>query len=385
MNNSEALLILNAISGLGPKRARALITHFGSAAEVVSASQSALLGVCGIPEHAVLNLVHFSSDKFLTHEYHLLKAHGVSVITTDDADYPADLLEISDAPLVLYVQGDRKALSDPSVAIVGSRLASLYGMNIARTFAMELAQAGLTIVSGLARGIDTAAHEGTLKAHGVTVAVLGCGLTHAYPAENKELSERITERGAVISEFPMETPPVSFNFPRRNRIISGLSSGVVVVEAALKSGALITGDYALEQGREVYAVPGQIGNPASEGTNRLIQQGAKLAMSAGDVLEDLAPVLKGDRTKDNQPASEIPNVVLSREEDMLCSSLEEHPLHIDELADKTGLSVTQAALSLFQLELKKIVRQLPGQKYEKIKKIQEHMSTRSQEHKRTQV
>ena len=366
MNNLDALLILNAVSGLGPIRVRAMIEHFGSPEKVLAASQDELLAIAHIPQHAILNMIHFSKDKFLTNEYALLRSNNVSIVTIEDEGYPSHLREIASAPLVLYVRGKCEVLNGPAVAIVGSRLASLYGMGIAQKFAMELAQAGLTIVSGLARGIDTSAHQGALKSGGVTIAVLGCGLNHNYPAENKGLAQSITEHGAVISEFPMETPPASFNFPRRNRIISGLSKGVVVVEAALKSGALITGDFALEQGREVYAVPGKIGDPAAQGTNRLIQQGAKLTMSVDDILEDLAPGLQEfRRAPEEQTADRLPDVPLSNEEHVLCSSLDDEPVHIDELADKTGLTVTQAALVLFRLQLKKMVRQLPGQKYQK--------------------
>lgn len=376
MNNLDALLILNAIPGLGPKRIRALIEHFGSAEKVLSVSQEDLLNTGDLPEHAVLNLVHFSRDQFLGHEYDLLKSRGISVVTMDDQRYPQHLREISTGPVLLYVKGKSEVLKEPAIAIVGSRRASLYGLGVARRFAVELCEAGLSVISGLARGIDTAAHQGALQAQGVTIAVLGCGLDHMYPAENEDLAERIAQDGAIISEFPMETLPVSFNFPRRNRIISGLSHGVVVVEAALKSGALITSDFALEQGREVYAVPGQLGEPASQGANRLIQQGAKLVLSSDDILEDLAPVLKEFRPKKQEPDQDVrTDNTLSVEEQNMCQSFNDEPVHIDELADKAGLSVSQAALTLFKLELKRLVRQLPGQKFEKTKGIQEHKNT----------
>lgn len=386
MNNLDALLVLNAVPGLGPKRIRALIEYFGSAEKVLSASQEDLLSAGDVPEHAVLNLVHFSRDQFLGHEYDLLKSRGISVITMEDQRYPQHLREISTGPVLLYVKGKTEVLKEPAIAIVGSRRASLYGLGIARRFAVELCESGLSIVSGLARGIDTAAHQGALQARGVTIAVLGCGLDHMYPDENEQLAERITQDGAIISEFPMETLPVSFNFPRRNRIISGLSKGVVVVEAALKSGALITSDFALEQGREVYAVPGQVGEPASQGANRLIQQGAKLVLSSDDILEDLAPVLQEFRLREQEAARDVgTDPALSADEHNICRSLNDDPVHIDELADKAGLSVSQAALTLFKLELRKLVRQLPGQRFEIIKEIQEHRNTSTQEHKRPQT
>lgn len=366
MTNLDALLILNAASGIGPNRARSLMGYFGCASKVLSASLEDLLAAGDIPEHAALNILYFPKDKFLAHEYHLLRSRDVSVIAADDEDYPELLREIPSAPLVLYVLGKKESLKEPAVAIVGSRRASLYGLGVAKNFAVELGQAGLTIVSGLARGIDTAAHQGALKVNGITVAVLGCGLNHIYPPENERLAQAIMHNGAVISEFPMETPPASFNFPRRNRIISGLSKGVVVVEAALKSGALITSNFALEQGRDVYAIPGQIGNSGAQGTNQLIQEGAKLTTCVEDVLQDLAPVLKGFRPPKIEVKDEIPeDHSLSDEEQCMCSSLSDEAVHIDELADKTGLPVMQAALVLFRLELKKLVRQLPGQKYQK--------------------
>jgi DNA processing protein len=295
-----------------------------------------------------------------------MQSAGVQAICIEDEKYPQILKEIADAPLVLYIKGSPECLVSPAVAIVGSRRASLYGMGMAQVFAAKLAESGLTVVSGMARGIDTAAHQGAIKAGGVTIAVLGCGLNYVYPPENDLLAKSIFKTGAVISEFPMETPPASFNFPRRNRIISGLSRGVLVVEAALKSGALITSDFALEQGREVFALPGKIGDSSSQGTNKLIQQGAKLTTSVEDILTELAAGLQMYRVK-NEPAAEeaIIDENLSSEEKMLCETLSDVPLHIDELSDKTGMNIAQAAMVLFKLELKKLVRQLPGQKYQK--------------------
>ncbi|MBL8014174.1 MAG: DNA-protecting protein DprA [Candidatus Omnitrophica bacterium] len=366
MSNLDAYLILNAISGLGPKRIKSLIDHFGSVQKVLSLSHTDLTHVDGISDHVALNWVHFSRDRFLTHEYNLMRSGNIQAVCIEDARYPKYLKEISDAPVVLYVQGSLESLNEPSVAMVGSRRASLYGLGIASRFSFEFAQAGLSVVSGLARGIDTSAHQGALKAGGITIAVLGCGLNTVYPAENAKLAQQVCERGAVISEFPMDTPPASYNFPRRNRIISGLSQGVLVVEAAIKSGALITSDFALEQGREVFAVPGNVGDLSSQGTNLLIQQGAKLAMCVEDVLQDLAPGLRSFVNAQESQSLEA-SVTLSREEQMVCSSLSDQQIHIDELADKTGMTVVAAALILFKLELKKLVTKLPGQVYQKVK------------------
>jgi DNA processing protein len=363
-NHKDALLVLNAVCGLGPVRVKSLVEVFGSAAAVLAASHEALSGVAGIPEHAVSNLLNFEKEKFLSQEYDLLHRHRVEAVTIDDRRYPAELREIFDAPVVLYVKGNMDALKSFSVAIVGSRRASLYGLGIAKQFGAGLAELGIPVVSGMARGIDTAAHEGALQARGITVAVLGCGLEHVYPSENRQLSERIAEQGAVVSEFPMATLPASFNFPRRNRIISGLSRGVVVVEAALKSGALITSDFALEHGREVFAVPGQVNSPAAEGTNKLIKQGAKLTTSVEDILEELAPQLLSERPAKNSP-DKAPS--LKGDEQALWAALGDDPLDLDELLTKTGFDVTKASQTLLSLEFKKLIRQLPGRKFAKVR------------------
>lgn len=365
MTDLEAYLILNAISGIGPKRAVRLIEHCGSPQAVLKASYEQFNGIEDVPDHAILNLINFPKDKFLYNEFELIQSKQVVVICKNDKAYPELLKEISDAPLVLYVQGNPQILNEPSIAIVGSRRASLYGLGIAQSFATQMAQSGLCIVSGMARGIDTAAHQGALRARGITAAVLGCGLNHIYPPENAQLAQAIKQSGAVVSEFPMETPPASFNFPRRNRIISGLSQGVLVVEAALKSGALITSDFAIEQGRDVFAVPGKVGESAAQGTNHLIQQGAKLVTSTNDILQDLSVGLSRFCRSSQEVSEDVVDPSLSEDEKNVCTTLKNEVMHIDELADKSGISVVEAALVLFKLQLKKIVRQLPGQKYQK--------------------
>ena len=371
MTNKEALLVLNAVCGLGPVRVKNLIGTLGSAAAVLAASREELLRVPEIPEHVVANILHFPQDKFLAHEYELLLRHRIEVLTIEDNRYPAGLREIYDAPVVLYVKGDIQAFEHFAVAMVGSRRASLYGLGVAKKFAFDLAQLGISVVSGMARGIDTAAHEGALQAQGVTIAVLGCGLEHVYPSENAKLSEAIAQHGAVVSEFPMTTPPASFNFPRRNRIISGLSRGVVVVEAALKSGALITSDFALEHGREVFAVPGQVNALAAQGTNQLIKQGAKLVTSVEDILEDLAPQLLCERPsaqKNDLSAGSSPS--LKEDEQALWALLGDDPLDLDELLGRSGLGAAKASSVLLNLEFRKLIRQLPGQKYQKVRSRQ---------------
>jgi DNA processing protein len=280
------------------------------------------------------------------------------VVTFRDDDYPAVLRSIADAPVVLYVKGQLP--TQGAIAIVGSRRASFYGIEVSAKFAVRLAESDFTVVSGMARGIDAAAHRGALRAKGTTVAVLGSGLSNIYPPEHRKLFEEIAASGAVISEFAMQTPPVPYNFPRRNRIISGLSLGVIVVEAAERSGALITADFALEQGREVFAVPGKIDQASSFGTHNLIKQGAKIVTCVEDVLEDLQPQVAslGTRGSKNRIAK-MPMPGLSADEQKIYGYISDRPVHIDELTEQCGSSVPVMSV-LLQLEIKHLVRQLPG-------------------------
>lgn len=277
--------------------------------------------------------------------------HGVKILSFFDEAYPSALKNIADPPLVLYMKGEL----DPNraaIGIVGARKASDYGLRTARRFSRDLAAAGITVVSGMALGIDAAAHEGALEA-GSTLAVLGSGLAEIYPSSHQSLARRIAEKGALLSEYPMREKARPQYFPIRNRLISGLSRGVLVVEAAEKSGSLITADSALEQGREVYAVPGNVDSSFSSGTNRLLRQGAKPVLDAGDILEDFGiyaePVKK--------------NFTLGPEERALFDTLSLEPLHVDTLVEKTRLGVPQALSALFQMEMKGVVKQLPGKRF----------------------
>ncbi len=291
---TKDLIMLNMVPDVGCVKLRLLLEQFKSPAGIFSSSVSELKSVKGIGQHTARAIKNAYSDYDIEKEIALIKKFGVSVTTLFDDDYPLNLMNIYDPPILLYTKGALKVNDEFAVAIVGSRICTYYGMNMAEKMASELACCGLTVVSGLARGIDTAAHKGALKSKGRTVAVLGNGLSSVYPPENKVLSEQIILNGALISEFPMETPPYKHNFPRRNRVISGLSKAVLVVEAAKKSGALITADFALEQGRDVFAVPGMAGRPLSAGTNSLIKQGAKLIDTANDILEELGiPLVSG--------------------------------------------------------------------------------------------
>ena len=287
---------------------------------------------------------------------------SVRTVSIKDKEYPGLLREIYDPPKELYVKGALPPGDVPMVAVVGSRMTSHYGLRTARAIAADLAAAGVVVVSGMALGIDTASHEGALSAGGKTIAVLGSGFAHLYPPENKKLAEKIAQRGAVITEYPMNTKPEPWNFPRRNRIISGLSLGVLVVEARLKSGALITADLALEQGRDVFAVPGNVDSAKSGGTNWLLKQGAKVATSAEDILEELITSIASSKKKPKEKnASEDED--LSDEEKNLLSLFDSEPIHVDALLESSRLPASRAISALSLLEIKGRLKQLPGKHF----------------------
>jgi len=289
------------------------------------------------------------------------KKAGLEIITLFDANYPQNLKQIPGLPIVLYVSGKITQADNLSLGIVGSRRASLYGLSSAEKFAGELALNNLTIVSGMARGVDTYAHRGALKAAGCTIAVMGSGFNHIYPPENQGLAAQIAKSGAVISEFPMDTKPLAQNFPRRNRLISGLSLGVLVTEAARNSGALITVDFALEQGRDVFALPGRIDACGSMGTNELLKQGAKLVTCSEDILTELN---LGIFDKDEPINPEIKdNILCAKEEDILYNCISRQVLAIDDLIEKTSLSSSQVSSLILRLQFKKLIKELPGKQF----------------------
>ena len=393
-NERDALVVLNAMPGLGPKRISQLKETFGSALKALEVDRKewAQAGFSLQGEE----LQAFVVEEFFQKENALLAKYNAEVITIDDASYPTLLKEIPDAPVVLYVKGDKSILNNVFVAMVGSRKCSFYGQSVASRLAGELVAQGLSVASGMARGIDTSVHQGALNANGVTVAVLGCGLSHVYPSENRELMQKILEKGAVISEYPMDMQPLPFNFPRRNRIISGLSKGVVVVEAGKGSGALITSDCALEQGREVFAVPGSIDSAYSMGTNELIKQGAKLVASCEDILTELKMTdvfsirhpacpdkckqARDERSEERSPRSfanaqddpsgprgQIFESLTDTEREVVNVLSKEKPFHIDKIAEEMNVSVSALYAILFGLEVKGVVAQLPGSCF--IKKI----------------
>jgi DNA processing protein len=281
-------------------------------------------------------------------------------VTWQDEEYPPGLKEIYDPPPVLYVLGTLSPRDLRGVAVVGSRNPTTYGRIAAEKLSFGLGKLGVTVVSGLARGVDSAAHQGVLAAGGRTVGVLGCGIDRVYPPENADLFARVAAQGAVLSEFPLSTPPDSDHFPIRNRIISGISLGVVVVEATLRSGSLITARFALEQGREVYALPGNVDSARSEGTNRLIKQGAKLVMKAEDIVEEILPQLR------QAPPPEPPKLSLPPDEEKILSLLGREAQHIDAVAGRSGWPIGRVSAVLLSLEIAGHVKQLPGMRFLKV-------------------
>jgi DNA processing protein len=346
----------NKVSGIGAARLRALLDYFGDL-ETAWRASSHDLQQAGLDKRSLSNLLAARSEIDLDAELARLARIGVQVLTWDDADYPRNLREVYNAPPVLYMRGRIEERDEWSVAVVGTRRASVYGKEAARMLGMGLAQAGVTVVSGLAQGIDTLAHRACLDAGGRTLAVLGCGVDVVYPSQNARLAAEIVERGALVSEYALGTRPEARNFPPRNRIISGLTLGTVVVEADLGSGALITADFAAEQNREVFAVPGSVFNRNSRGTNDLIQQGAKMVCTVADVLEELNLTMVSEQA---QARAVIPE---NETEALLLDYLSAEPVHVDELRRAVKLPIAQVSSTLALMELKGMVRQVGGMNY----------------------
>ncbi len=344
---------LNRISVLGARRISALTDHFGSAEAAWNASKDQYQSAVDLKGH-LDKLIQEKSSIDPRHEWDLLRKNKIKSISPGSPEYPKLLSQIPYPPPILYYRGSLEKINNPSVAVVGSRRCTFYGREVAGRIAGELASAGVGVISGMALGVDTAAHNGALQNRGYTVAVLGCGLDRCYPPRNQDLMEQIAADGAVISEFSLYTEPVSFNFPQRNRIISGLSLGTVVVEATAKSGALITANYALEQNREVFAVPGNIGSPYSRGCHRLLKDGARLVESVEDILEELYI------EPEEQLTIEITGEVLSASEKAVLEVIPYEPMHIDRIIQLTGAGAAETVATLLSLEIKKKIHQTPG-------------------------
>jgi DNA processing protein len=356
-------IALSRIKGLGCVSFRKLADHFDDPIEAFSVSAAALAEVEGFDQNAIDGVRNFAAWDEVEKEIVRAKQAAVKIVPFTDPSYPARLRMIPDPPPVLYVKGEIRDEDERAVAVVGSRSASDYGRRITRNLCRELVALGFTIVSGMARGIDGAAHEMTLSAGGRTIAVLGSGVDYAYPPEHEHLYQRISQSGAVVSEFPIGTRPMAFNFPARNRVISGLSAGVVVVEATEKSGSLITARLAVEQGREVFAVPGEVGTSRSRGAHRLIRQGAKLVESAHDIIEEIAPQLlrRGGEALSESRRTLPQNV--SGDLQKIFSLFQERSLQIDEIIETSGYSPAKVSQVLLELELHGYIKQLPGKKY----------------------
>ena len=363
---SEKLLpwfALQSAAGIGNRLFKRLIDHFGTPQSVRLASAQQLKQVQGITARLAAGIREQRITDAMRQEVEQATRAGVRIVTLNDPDYPALLLQIPDPPPLLYLKGSLQKEAG-CVAVVGSRNATSYGLQTARQLGAELAGLGITVVSGMARGIDTAAHRGALEAKGRTVAVLGSGLARVYPASNLELSERIACQGAVISEFAMSTDPEPHHFPMRNRIISGLCLGTVVVEASRKSGSLITARLAADQNREVFAVPGSIRSFKSTGTHTLIKQGAKLIENTADILEEIQHRLQVSAAEAPAAGAQPdPNCDLTPDERRVLDALSPYPLHIDDLTRALGMQPAIVARALLQLELKGRVQQSAGKHF----------------------
>ncbi len=357
---------------IGSRRGKSLLEKFKTPKAILEASFDDIAEVENIGGKVAKRIVEGREKIDLGRQIKLIKENNVTLIPLDSELYPVGLKSIFDPPLVLFVKGEILPQDYFSIAIVGTRLASFYGRTMSEKLSSQLAEKGFTIVSGGARGIDTFSHQAALRAKGRTLAVLGCGLDIAYPVDNKKLFEEIAQKGAMISEFPLSTKPDRGNFPMRNRIISGLSLGVVVIEAPYKSGALITVTHANEQGREVFSVPGHADSFVSKGTNQLLREGAKLVENVDDIIEELEPILKSKinelKINQSEPAQKKQISIksgLTEQEAKVCSLLSSGSLDFDDIVVKSQLSVTAVSSVLMMLELKEIVKQLPGKMFQK--------------------
>ncbi len=380
MTEREAIIILNMVEHIGPVKLRALRERFGSAEKILGATESELKHVNGIGDAAARAIHDWEKSVDLSSELQRIEEFGAHVIDQGDAEYPENLAEIHDPPMALYIKGQIKPEDKRAIAIVGSRHTTHYGLETAKKLGYQLAYAGVTVVSGMARGIDTAAHQGALAAKGRTIAVLGCGINVVYPPENKSLYDKIVESGgAIVSEYPFNSPPDAQNFAIRNRVISGLSLGCVVIEAGISSGAMITVKWAEEQGRPVFAVPGRIDSPPSKGCHKLIKDGAKLVEDAEDILtefEYLQPLAEEAKKKgeaeettmgrDAHLGGQARATKLSEVEQKVYDVVGKDETEMDEIIRASDLTSGHVSATLLALEMKKLVKQLPGKRFVRV-------------------
>ena len=365
MTRTEAYLALNLLPKIGPVRVRRLLDVFETPERILTASARDIMQVDGFGKDLAETVSGWESRINLAHELRRIAEEGLTLLTAEDALYPKLLKQIYDPPLILYVKGQLTEKDHNGIAIVGSRHATQYGLNQAKKLGFQMAYAGYSVVSGLARGIDTAAHEGALASKGRTIAVIGSGFGKLYPPENKALAEKIASQGAVISEYPVDYPPDKQTFPMRNRIVSGWSCGIIVVEAPTRSGSLITAQQAADQGRTVYAVPGNVDRPTSHGCNRLIQQGAKLTQEGSDVLDDLNALFP---TQPLAPQTQMvmPLIELTPDEEKVFAAIGTSEAHINEIMAESGLPAPLVSSTLMRLEMKRVIKQLPGKFYTRL-------------------
>ncbi len=366
MDDAERLelLRLTLVPGAGPLTCRALLDHFGTARAVFDASPSALRAVRGIGPKLSEKLASARREIDPEAEWDLCEKAGVTLLFAGDEAYPEALREIPDPPPVLYVRGKIEPGDALGIGVVGSRHATNYGLRCAERMGQSLARVGFTVISGLARGIDAAAHWGALKAGGRTIAVVANGLSGIYPPEHADLADEIAQHGAILSEMPMGQLPMSALFPQRNRIISGMSLGVLVVEAAPRSGSLSTAKHAVEQNREVFAIPGPIDSLASRGCHRLLRDGAGLVESVDDVLEALGPLVREVKpSADEVPVRHPAELTLSANERGLLGQLGDEPISMDVLIARTGMAASQVVATLAVLEMRRLVKRVPGNQF----------------------
>jgi len=385
-DETKSLIHLSLIRGVGNQTIRCLLRAFASAQKALTAASEELAQVDGLTPAIRQRIVGGREDVSIDRELQLIQTHGCQVVTIHDESYPSLLKQIADSPPLLYIKGKLPPENTLNIAVVGSRSPTDYGKTICHQLSYQLAAKGITVVSGFARGLDTCAHRGALDAKGRTIGVLGNGLSLVYPEENRGLADDIVESGALISEFPMTMPPIARNFPRRNRVISGLTWGTLVVEASDRSGALITARFAAEQGREVFAVPGQVFSKLSRGTHQLINQGAHLINTVDDLLDALPThclelprlsstaqppkesqvqsVVNHTPTQATQPTP-APALQLSADEQAVLAAIDSPSSHIDQIARIAKLPINKVSGTLVMLELKEIIQQLPGKRYVK--------------------
>jgi len=362
--SKKALLNLHSAHGIGPARLKKLISRFGSPAAVLSATPDKLRKISGIDNVIINSISQCRNQDLGERQLDLIQKKNTAFINYWDPDYPSQLKSLFDAPVFFFFKGQYEVLHRPAIAIVGTRSPSAYGKQITIELTEELVKAGFTIVSGLARGIDTIAHQTALRTGGKTIAVLGGAIDWIYPPENSELAANITKQGGLFSEFLMRTKPEAMNFPKRNRIISGLSLGVLLTEAGRNSGALITAFNALEQNREVFAVPGPVNSERSRGTNFILKEGAKLVENVIDITDELCGQMELFEPETIQKDKPMPHLDLN--ETKIFDTLGSEAKYIDIIAASAGYSSSQALGILLSLELNGLVRQLPGKMFKKV-------------------